>query len=62
VVKRNATKNEEAIVVFFWTRMLQHTGQLLVRDFLAKNKVTMMEHPTFCLGLSPADLYLSLLL
>jgi hypothetical protein len=35
--------------------MLQLTGRLLAKDFMAKNNVTILEHPPFSPDLPPAD-------
>jgi hypothetical protein len=38
--------------------MLQHTGRFLVKDFLAKNNVTTLEHTPYSPDLAAADFYL----
>ena len=38
--------------------MLQHTGWVLFKVFLANNNVTTLEHPPYSPDLDPADFYL----
>ena len=38
--------------------MLQHTGRFLIKDFLARYKVTTLEHPPYSPELAAADFYL----
>jgi len=54
----NFLKNEEPTVGFYFTTMLQHTGRCLIKDFLAKNNMTTLEHPPYFPDLAPADFYL----
>jgi hypothetical protein len=52
-----APKYGEPTYGFFFTTMLQHTGQFLVKDFLAKNNVPALELPPilFCPGSSSSS-------
>jgi len=38
--------------------MLQYTGRFLVKDFLATNNVTALEHPPYSPDLTPTGFYL----
>jgi len=51
-------KNGKPIPGFSITTMLQHTGRFLIKDFLARYKVTTLEHPPYSPELAAADFYL----
>jgi hypothetical protein len=53
----NAPKNGEPSVGFSFMKMLQHTGLCWLRICLAKNNVTTLEHPPYCLDLAAAIFY-----
>jgi hypothetical protein len=53
----NSPKNVEPTVGFSFT-MLQHTGSVLVKDFLAKISVKTLEHPPYFSDLAAANFYL----
>ena len=57
-IEGNDPKSGEPRVGFTFTTMLQRTGSFLVRDLLAKNKVTTLEHPPYSCGLTAADFHL----
>ena len=56
--ERNAPKNGEPTVGFSFTTMLKQNGRVLVKDFLANNNVTVLEHPPHSPALVPTDVYL----
>jgi hypothetical protein len=57
-VRRKCPKNEESISDFTFTRMLQHTGWFLVKDFLSKNNITTLENSPYSPNLPADDIHL----
>jgi len=58
VRSKRPEKNGEQIVGFSFSIILQHTGPFLVKDFLANNNVTILEHPPQSPSLALVDFHL----
>jgi hypothetical protein len=58
VRSKRPEKNGEQTVGFSFSTILQHTVRFLVKDFLANNNVTILEHPPQSRGLALADFHL----
>jgi hypothetical protein len=56
--EENAPKNKEPTVGFCFTTMLQHTGLIFFKHFLAMNNAATVVHSAYYPDLGTADFYL----